>query len=119
MGGHGAWISGINHPDSYACLSAAAGWIRKEEYGNANAFFEFDIQNSFISPGFICRPENNKKDNENAAYDIELKLLLEKSMSEFHVDKLVSNLCHMDVKIRYAVDFVYRSNQYRRLFTAE
>jgi hypothetical protein len=50
MGGHGAWILAINNPNLASCIAPAAGWIRKEQYGSANAFFVFDIQDSFIDP---------------------------------------------------------------------
>ena len=56
------------------------GWIRKEEYGSANAFFDLDISNSFVDP--------------------ELKTLLELTMSEYHTDRLVRNLEDYDVHVR-------------------
>lgn len=51
MGGHGAWVAAVNHPDKYSCVAVAAGWIRKEEYGSANSFFVLDIDGSYIQPG--------------------------------------------------------------------
>jgi len=51
MGGHGAFLSATLNPDRSVCSSIAAGWIRKEEYGNANNFFGLDVQNSFVEPG--------------------------------------------------------------------
>ena len=51
LGGHGAFLSSTLNPDRSVCSSIAAGWIRKEEYGNANNFFGLDVQNSFVEPG--------------------------------------------------------------------
>jgi hypothetical protein len=80
MGGHGAWVMGVNNPNSAICLSAAAGWIRKEEYATSNSFFSLDVSNSYI--------------------DLGLKSILETAMSEFHVDKLIENLQFLNVHIR-------------------
>jgi len=80
MGAHGAMIAAANRPDAIVCLSAAAGWIKKEEYATANAFFQLDVQNSYI--------------------DAELVALLTKSLSEFHVDKFSENLNELDVHLR-------------------
>ena len=81
MGGHGAWILAVNSPDLGICLSPSASWIRKEEYAKANAFFELDIQNSYIPT--------------------RLKNILEMSMSEFHIDRLaVYNLLTYDIHMR-------------------
>lgn len=80
MGGHGAWIMGVNNPNSAICLSSAAGWIRKEEYATSNSFFSLDISNSYI--------------------DLGLKSILEMAMSEYHVDKLIENLQFLNVHIR-------------------
>lgn len=80
MGGHGAWMVAVNNPDMAICLSPSAGWIKKEEYGTANLFFALDVSNSFIDPS--------------------LKRIFEIAMSEFHVDKLVSNLQNHKVHIR-------------------
>jgi len=80
MGGHGAWVVAVNNPDMAVCLSPSAGWIKKEEYGTSNSFFALDLSNSFIDPS--------------------LKRILELAMSEFHVDKLVSNLQNQKVHIR-------------------
>ena len=80
MGGHGAWVLSSNIPDSAVCVSCTAGWTRKEEYGTSNDFFKLDVSNSYINPS--------------------LKILLEMAMSEFHVDKFVSNLQFLDVYVR-------------------
>ena len=80
MGGHGTWIAAVNTPDKFSCLASTGSWIRKEDYGTSNAFFHLDISNTYVDP--------------------EVKTILEKSMAEFHVDKLVSNLRHMDSHIR-------------------
>ena len=83
-GGHGAWVISVNNPDLFSCVLSAAAWIRKEEYSGGNAFFDLDISNSYVDP--------------------ELKLLLEQSMSEFHVDKLISNLQFANTHIRVGSD---------------
>ena len=80
MGGHGAWIVAVNQPDMAICLSPSAGWVKKEEYGTSNSFFALDVSNTYIDPS--------------------LKRILEIAMSEFHVDKLVSNLQNQKVHIR-------------------
>lgn len=80
MGGHGAWVTASNAPNGFSCALPGAGWIKKEEYSNSNAFYELDISSSFTDP--------------------ELKVLLEKSLSEYHVDRLVSNMQAMHVHIR-------------------
>lgn len=80
MGGHGAWMLAVNAPNFASCVTAAASWIKKEEYGVANAFFDLDISASFIEPG--------------------LKAILEHSMGEFHVDRLIENLHDLDIHIR-------------------
>ena len=41
----------MNSPDRAVCVSAAASWIKKEEYSTANAFFEMDVANSYVDPG--------------------------------------------------------------------
>lgn len=53
MGGHGAWVVAVNNPERAVCVAPAASWIRKEEYAAANAFFDLDIQNSFVDPGIL------------------------------------------------------------------
>ena len=80
MGGHGALMTSVLNPDHSVCGSITAGWIRKEEYGHSNDFFNLDVQNSFIDP--------------------DLKRILEVSMSSYHPDKVMKNLHDMDIKIR-------------------
>ena len=48
MGGHGAWMSGVNSPDQYVCVVSSSSWISKERYHSSNAFFELDA-------GKLCR----------------------------------------------------------------
>eukprot|EP01038_Epipyxis_sp_PR26KG_P004199 gene4199-5972_t len=80
MGGHGVWVAGGNDPDAFNCILPTAGWIKKEEYNNANAFFSLDVSNSFIDPL--------------------MKSLLELSMGEYHMDHYVTNYMYYDVHIR-------------------
>ena len=51
MGGHGAWVTATSHPDSAVCVVSAAGWLRKEDYGDANAFFRQDAGGAYTDPG--------------------------------------------------------------------
>ena len=80
MGAHGAWMLAVNSPDLFTCLAPLSGWINKEEYGSANAFFHLDSSSSYVDP--------------------QLKELLESSMSDAHADKLMHNVQGMDVHIR-------------------
>lgn len=72
MGGHGAWVTAANAPNRFACALPMAGWIKKEEYSNSNSYFSLDMDTSFTDPM--------------------MKVLLEKSLSEYHVDRLIGNL---------------------------
>ena len=76
MGAHGAWLLAINDPDANVCVSSTAGWLSKEHYSTSNAFFHLDVQNSFTQPG--------------------LRSILARSLHEFHVDQLASNLQGVD-----------------------
>ena len=62
----------------YLLLFVACSWLRKESYGNS--FFALDVSNSFI--------------------DVKLKSIVELTMTEYHVDRLVQNLQKMNVHIR-------------------
>jgi uncharacterized protein (DUF1786 family) len=96
MGGHGAWQLAVNNPDMAVCTASAASWIRKEDYGRANAFFGLDVQNTIMDP--------------------QLKRILEQSMMEFHVDRMVSNLRSVDVNIRVGMqDFTTHPWHSRRM----
>ena len=72
MGGHGAWMSGVNSPDQYACVVSASSWLSKEKYHSSNAFFELDVQGSYVEPA--------------------LKVVMEVGLQEYQVDSLASNL---------------------------
>ncbi|KAJ8046062.1 hypothetical protein HOLleu_09229 [Holothuria leucospilota] len=72
MGGHGAWHLATHYPQLAKALISLAGWNKKEEYGDSNKFFEFDISSSHTQPS--------------------LKAILEMCFTENDVDKLVSNL---------------------------
>lgn len=80
MGAHGAWMLAVNSPDLFTCLAPLSGWVNKEEYGTANAFFHLDGSASYVEP--------------------QLKELLESAMSDTHTDKLMHNVQGMDVHIR-------------------
>jgi hypothetical protein len=42
MGGHGALEAATMHAGTALCVAPAAGWLSKEHYGDANAFFDVD-----------------------------------------------------------------------------
>lgn len=85
---------GVNNPDLSVCLSVTSGWVRKEEYGSSNAFFHLDVSNSYV--------------------DSQLKLILEMSMSEYHIDKLVQNMILNDVHIRVGSNDMVTNPYYSR-----
>lgn len=80
MGAHGAWMLALNSPDLFTCLASLSGWVNKEEYGTANAFFHLDSSSSYVDP--------------------QLKEILQSAMSDTHADKLMHNVQGMDVHIR-------------------
>ncbi|XP_032222386.1 uncharacterized secreted protein ARB_06907 isoform X1 [Nematostella vectensis] len=80
MGGHGAWQLGTHYPDNTLALISAAGWIRKEDYGDSNLFFRHDVSTSHVDPI--------------------VKSLMESCVAENDADKHVSNLHGIPVMIR-------------------
>ena len=68
---------GTHYPDHAIALISAAGWIKKENYGDSNLFFRHDIGTSHTSP--------------------EVKVILEACIAENDADKHVSNL-HVSTK---------------------
>ena len=103
MGGHGAWVLGLNSPDRFVCAAVSASWIKKEEYGQSNAFFLLDVSNSYISPA--------------------LKGILERSSTEYHVDRLTSNFKHLNVHVSVggddAVTHAWYSRRMHRLLLSQ
>ena len=63
---------GTHYPDHALALVSAAGWIKKEDYGDSNLFFRHDISTSHTSPA--------------------IKGILEACTAENDADKHVSNL---------------------------
>ena len=63
---------GTHYPDLALALVSAAGWIKKEDYGDSNLFFRHDISTSHTPP--------------------EVKAILEACIAENDADKHVSNL---------------------------
>ena len=63
---------GTHYPDHALALVSAAGWIKKEDYGDSNLFFRHDISTSHTSPA--------------------VKAILEACIAENDPDKHVSNL---------------------------
>ncbi|ELU12464.1 hypothetical protein CAPTEDRAFT_191936 [Capitella teleta] len=84
MGGHGAWHLATHYPDRVIALIPLAGWNKKEEYGDSNAFFRHDISSSEVDP--------------------RLKAILESCVSENEVDRHVSNLKGIPVLARIGTD---------------
>lgn len=63
---------GTHYPDHALAVISAAGWIKKEDYGESNLFFRHDISTSHTSPA--------------------VKGILEACTAENDADKHVSNL---------------------------
>ena len=63
---------GTHYPDQALAVVSAAGWIKKEDYGESNLFFRHDISTSHTSPA--------------------VKGILEACTAENDADKHVSNL---------------------------
>lgn len=72
MGGHGAWQSATHLPDRAIAVVSAAGWIRKEYYGDSNRFFVHDVGHAHVDPS--------------------LKSVLEACFTEFNSDLHSANL---------------------------
>ncbi|XP_078345602.1 uncharacterized protein LOC144631097 isoform X1 [Oculina patagonica] len=97
MGGHGAWQLGTHYPDHALALVSAAGWIKKEDYGESNLFFRHDISTSHTSPA--------------------VKGILEACTAENDADKHVSNLHGLPIMIRIgAADRTVHPYYTRRMF---
>lgn len=77
---------GTHYPDSALALVSAAGWIKKEDYGDSNLFFRHDISTSHTPP--------------------EVKAILEACIAENDADKHVSNL-HVCIKSWWLLLFVH------------
>ena len=63
LGGHGAWHFAAHNPDLALCVSAQAGWIKKEYYGDSNVLFDHDIADSHTDA--ILRGTKEKKNKES------------------------------------------------------
>lgn len=50
MGGAGAWHAATAAPDLAIAAAPAAGWLVKENYGDANAFMRLDLSEPLTSP---------------------------------------------------------------------
>lgn len=77
---------GTHYPDSALALVSAAGWIKKEDYGDSNLFFRHDISTSHTPP--------------------EVKTILEACVAENDADKHVSNL-HVCIQSWWLLPFVH------------
>ena len=61
-----------HYPDQALAVISAAGWIKKEDYGDSNLFFRHDVSTSHSDPA--------------------LKSIMEACVAENDADKHVSNL---------------------------
>jgi hypothetical protein len=52
MGGHGAWVIATHYPDLAVGVASAAGWIRKEYYGDSNDLFVHDLR--YVVYVYLC-----------------------------------------------------------------
>ncbi|XP_012559712.2 uncharacterized protein LOC100209092 isoform X1 [Hydra vulgaris] len=84
MGGHGAWQVSVHNPDRALAVISGAGWLSKEDYGDSNLFYHFDVSISYIDPA--------------------IKLVQEACINENHADKHASNLKGIYVMIRVGAD---------------
>eukprot|EP00026_Physarum_polycephalum_P002049 Phypoly_transcript_02053.p1 GENE.Phypoly_transcript_02053~~Phypoly_transcript_02053.p1 ORF type:complete len:900 (+),score=110.07 Phypoly_transcript_02053:31-2730(+) len=84
MGGHGAWHFSTHNPDRALCVSAQAGWIKKEYYGDSNVLFDHDIADSYT--------------------DAIMRGLIESSITENDVDLIASNLKGIPILARIGAD---------------
>ncbi len=66
MGAHGALIMASVLPSSFSCAAILSGWLRKENYGNSNAFFSMDNSMHLVDSSnvefdvllfYICRSQ--------------------------------------------------------------
>ena len=49
-GGHGAWLLAAHRPDLSLAVVPAAGWLKREEYGDANIAFRRDTSLAHMDP---------------------------------------------------------------------
>ena len=97
MGGHGAWHIATHWPDLALAVSTAAGWIRKEYYGDSNNLWDHDLGVAHV--------------------DATLKGLLESAVQESYVDLLAPNLKGTPVLARIgSEDHAVPPWQQRRMF---
>lgn len=80
MGGHGAWVQLVHSPDRALGGLPAAGWIRKEAYGDSNNFMLLDVQLSTVDPA--------------------TKATLEATVQENYVDSFLENLKGIPLHLR-------------------
>jgi len=80
MGGHGAWHIASHVPDRALAVASAAGWIKKEHYGDSNRFFVHDVGGSYVDP--------------------KLKYVLEATFAEHNADFFAGNLRGIPVLAR-------------------
>ncbi|PIK53553.1 hypothetical protein BSL78_09574 [Apostichopus japonicus] len=105
MGGHGAWHLATHYPQIAKAVISMAGWNKKEEYGDSNKFFEFDISSSHVDSALKAILEVRNKDGRKMCFN------------ENDVDRLVSNLKGLPVFARIgAADRTVHPFFTRRMF---
>jgi len=65
-GGHGAWLFASLAPDKIRGVVAAAGWLKREQYGDANIAFRLDNSLSHMDPSLegVLKGTNAENDVE-------------------------------------------------------
>jgi hypothetical protein len=95
MGGHGALLLAVLHPDSALCAVPLHGWLRKDSYGHANRLWVNDIGKSYL--------------------EANLKAILEEADQEWNADTMVSNLIGIPILARSgSIDKTVHSWELRR-----
>jgi dienelactone hydrolase len=67
-GGHGAWLIAAHLPDRVTGVVGAAGWLKREEYGDANIAFRHDTSLSHMDPGMEAALKGTNLENDVELY---------------------------------------------------
>ena len=65
-GGHGAWLVGVT--DRVTGVIGAAGWLKREEYWDANIAFRHDTSLSHLDPGMEASLKGTNLENDVELY---------------------------------------------------
>jgi hypothetical protein len=109
MGGHGAWHISSHVPDRGLGVISAAGWIRKEYYGDSNKFFVHDIGHSHIDSSLKGLFESTVVEHNADLHGDNLKGLIaharvgadDRAVPPFQVRKMVRLLREKGVQTGY------------------